>query len=133
MNAFETAVAPATDEDLTAWESRMPDLAKKARAPSGSSAYDGKRQLAKAFLAKQLIKRSVDLSVIADPGQLKDAAVFKELELMFRDLSQAPDDVAGKKAIYYAGLFDNELELVVLKSTTPTETIRPSITSLSRA
>ena len=121
MSLFDDTVL-ATDSDLTAWESKMPALAQKA------TCYTGKRQLAKTFLAKQLIKRGVDMAALTNPAQLKDAAVFKELELMFRDMAEKNESIATTKADHYARLFDDELELVVL--TVSTGTVRPTVTSL---
>ena len=129
MSLFDTTIL-ATDADLTAWESRMPELGQKSKSSSGSSPFDGKRVLAKNYLAKQLIKRGVNLDDVADPGQLKDAAVFKELELIFSDMSLSPDDLAAKKALHYSHLFDDELELVILRSTEQTDDIRPTVSSL---
>jgi|ERR1035437_400235 hypothetical protein len=129
MSLFDTTDL-ATDADLTAWESRMPNLGQKSKGTSGSSPYDGKRVLAKNFLAKQLIKRGVNLDDLADPSQLTDAAVFKELDLIFTDMSLAPDDLAAKKALHYSHLFNDELELVILRSVTQAEAIHPTISSI---
>jgi hypothetical protein len=122
MSLFTDATL-CTDDDLTAWESKMPALANK------TGVYTGKRQLAKTFIEKQLIKRGISTDDIADLSQLKDSAVFKELELMFRDMSNDSTDVSSKKADYYAGLFDGELELIFLKLSSG-ETVAPTISSI---
>ena len=93
------------------------------------TAPHGERGLAKNFIAKQLIKRGVNLDRISTPAQLKDAAVFQELSLIYGDLSLAVDDNAAKKSKYYSDLFEDELELIVLQ-TTSGEEVRPSVTSI---
>jgi hypothetical protein len=122
MSAFDDATL-CEDSDLSQWESKMPGLAEKM------GVYPGKRQLSKSFLAKQLIKRGVNLDEISDPTQLKDAATFKELHLLFNDMAENPDSIAGKKASYYSDLFDDELELILLKMTSGT-TVAPTISSI---
>jgi hypothetical protein len=122
MSLFDDATL-CTDDDLTQWESKMPALAER------TNVYAGKRQLAKNFLGKQLIKRGVNTDEIADPTQLKDAAVFKELELMFRDLSDKSDSIAAQKACYYGDMFDDELEVIFLKLSTG-EAAAPTISSI---
>jgi hypothetical protein len=114
-----------TDDDLSAWESKMPSLAVKM------GVYAGKRLLAKNYLAKQLLKRGVDPTQLADPGQLKDAAVFKELHLLFGDLSDKVDSIAAQKAKHYAELLESELELVILQTITPGQSVKPTISSIS--
>ena len=48
---------------------------------------------------------------------------------MYRDLSEKTESIATQKADYYAGLFDNELELILLKLSTG-ETVAPTMTSI---
>jgi|SRR5581483_2039929 len=134
LNGSSTASAPSVfdtpmcmDADLTNWESRMPALAQKMNV------YAGKRQLAKNFIIKSLLKRGVDPATITDPSQLCDAAVFKELELIFRDLDDNPDSISHAKASHYEKLFIDELELVILYVTTDTgevSTVKPTISSI---
>jgi len=120
----------ATDADLTNWERNMPELGQKVKGPSGASAYDGKRTLAKNFIAKFLLKKSIDIDALADPTQLRDLATFKELELIYRDLSEKEGSIAHVKAEYYARLFEEEAELIVLtlaggRQVTPSITMIP--------
>lgn len=122
MSLFDDATL-CEDSDLQAWESKMPALAEKM------GVYAGKRQLAKNFLAKQLLKRGVSTDDLSDPTQLKDAAVFKELHLMFNDLAEKTDSIAGQKATYYSGLFDDELELIILTLSSGA-TVAPTISSI---
>ena len=121
---------PVTDADLTLWESRMPDQGKKVTSSTGSSSYDGKRLLAMSHLAKELLRRGVPLTVITNAEILKDAAVFQELALIYNDMSVSPDDVAAKKAAHYRSLFEAELELVILETTTPGQTVSPTTSSI---
>lgn len=116
-----------TDADLTAWERNMPELAQKMKGPSGASAYDGKRALAKNRLAKVLLQKGITPDAIQDFSQLKDAATFLELELIFRDLSEKPESIASIKAEHYATLFESELELLILKLSDGQE-VTPSVT-----
>src|SRR6266852_2486069 len=101
----------AGDEDLTMWERKMPTMAQTMNV------YSGKRFLAKNFIRKTLLKVNIDPSLLGNPNQLKDAAVFKELELIFRDMSDKPESIAGAKANYYAKLFESEMELIILTLT----------------
>lgn len=125
MSLFSTT-ALATDADLTAWESKMPALATKMNC------FTGKRQLAKNYIAKQLLRRGVDPATLTDPTQLKDAAVFKELEFIFMDMAEKEDGIASNKAKFFARLFEDELELVLLTITAGagTETVQASMTSI---
>ncbi len=122
MSAFSDAVL-ATDEDLTKYEHNMPALAKKMNA------LTGKRELAKSYLGKRLRQRGVDLTLIEDPTQLNSAATFKELELIYRDLSEKSESIAHEKAEYYQHLFDEELELLVIDLTDGTA-VTPTISSI---
>ena len=127
MSLYDDAVL-VDDSDLSNWESKMPAAAQK------TGAYAGKRQLAKNYLTKQLLKRGVDPSTLADPTQLKDAATFKELELIYQDMSSKADSIAGDKAKHYRSLFDDELETVILSvanSQDTTDTVKPTISSIS--
>lgn len=122
MSTFADAVL-AEDADLTRYEHLMPALAIREKA------YDGKRELAKIYLGKRLRQRGVDLNLIEDPTQLNSAAVFKELELIYRDLSQKNESIAAQKAEYYERLFDQELELIILDLTDGTQ-VTPTVTSI---
>lgn len=122
MSTFADAVL-ATDADLTKYESKMPALAVKMNV------YAGKRDLAKLYIGKRLRQRGVDLAKIEDPFQLNSAAVFKELELIFRDLSDKQEAISHEKAQYYARLFDEEMELIILDLTDGT-TVTPTVTSI---
>ena len=113
----------ASDADLTAWEHTLPALALK------QGAYAGKRTLAKNYIEKQLLKRSIDPATLQDPSQLKDAATFKELELMFADLAGTKEDVAYQKSLRYRELFESELELILLKLTSG-RTVSASFSSI---
>ncbi len=102
------------DSDLTDQESKMPDLAKRVRGANGKTAYDGKRALAKEIISKQLRKRGIHPDALTKPEQLKRAAVYKELELVYRDMADKNDSVSSDKANYYMKAFDDELDSLEL-------------------
>jgi hypothetical protein len=114
MSLYDDAIL-CTDADLAAWEHTMPALGQKM------GAYAGKRNLAKNFIAKQLIKRGISPDELATPSQLNDAAAFKELELIFRDLADKQESIAANKADHYSRMFEDELETVLLKLTSGQE------------
>jgi hypothetical protein len=104
----------AQDSDLTRYESRMPDLAKKIVGPSGKSCYDGKRDIAKHRIANLLRARNMDLDGLQAPTQLADAAALLELSLIFRDMAWRNDAVAAEKAAYYEQTFQEEMDGIAL-------------------
>jgi hypothetical protein len=108
MSTFSTATL-CTDEDLTAQESRQPAAAKAVKAPSGKTAYDGKIALAKEAVDKRLRKLGFHPDGILTPSQLLRAAVYKTLELMYRDMASRNDSVSWDKAKYYADSFEEEI------------------------
>jgi hypothetical protein len=104
----------ATDEDLTNVESRMPEMAKAVRNPqTGKTAFDGKRDLAKSAIYKRLVKKAIDPDSVTDATVLTSLAVYKELELIFRDMGSRNDSVSMDKASFYAGMFEDEMEYVL--------------------
>ncbi len=114
MSLFDDAVL-CTDEDLAAVESRMPEQGKNVRnASTGLTAYDGKRALAKEAIAKFLRKRGLHPDGLLTPGQLKTAAVYKELALIYRDLGGKNDSIAWDKAKHYENQFDEEMSSLTL-------------------
>jgi hypothetical protein len=98
------------DEDLTQVESRMPAQAKAMRSGMNASPYDGKRDLAKRVIATHLRKRGIDPEGVQTPDQLKLAAVYQELSLIYRDMSSRGDSNAEFKAELYASMYNDELE-----------------------
>ena len=104
---FASAVL-AQDSDLTKYESSMPALATKMGVLSG------KRELAKDYLRRFLTRRGIDVDTIADFTVLNPAATFKELELIYRNLSEKPESIATVKAGHYRAQFDAEMELLIL-------------------
>lgn len=130
MSAW-TEAALCVDADLTAYESRMPEAAKKVRGDSNASAYDGKRLLAKEEIEVRLEGRGIDVDGILRPAQFRRAAVFCELAMIYRDLAQRNDNVAGEKALYYEQRFDNEMERIAVEYVDPGDTkppvVRPQI------
>lgn len=129
-----TAATLCTDADLTAYETRQPDAAKKVRGDSGDSAYDGKRALAKEEIASRLETRGINPDGLLRPAQLKRVAVFFELSLIFRDLAQRNDTVTAEKSAYYEGRAIEELDRISAQgleyekpTTTPVATVRMSV------
>jgi hypothetical protein len=117
----------ATDADLTKWESRMPDAAKKITAPNGKTAYDGKREIAKSRIESILRSRGMDPDGVQDPTQLSDIASVLELSFIFADMAWRDDTNAADKSAYYRSLFDEEmghLYLDYIEPTVPTDTSR---------
>lgn len=99
----------AVDSDLTAYERKMPDLAKSIKSPqNGAAAFDNKRTLAKRAIGQKLVRMDVDLDGLTADNltALNEVAVFKELELIFRDMSDRNDSVSEAKAKYYADQYD---------------------------
>jgi hypothetical protein len=113
MSLFSDATL-CSDADLSAQESRMPDAARAVRTPSGNTAYDGKIDLAKELIGKKLRKLRVFPDALTDPSQLKRAAVYKSLELCFRDMASRNDSVSWDKAKHYCGLFEDEMDTLQL-------------------
>lgn len=126
MNPWTAAVL-VTDADLTQYESRMPTLAKRTRADGANNSYDGKRALAKLELGQRLKRTGVDPEQLADPSELRLAAIFLELSLMYQDMAALEDTGNAQKADYYGRRFDHELNGIQLTllptppaATTPT-------------
>jgi len=113
MSAFSDAIL-CTAADLTQQESRMPEAAKNVRTPSGYTAFDGKYDLAKEAVEKWLRKHGIHPDGITNPAQLKRAAVYKTLELCYRDMGSKQDTVSWNKADYYAAQFDEEISTIDL-------------------
>jgi hypothetical protein len=112
----------AVDSDLTAYERKMPDLAKSIKSPqNGSTAYDNKRLLAKRAIGQRLVRMQLDLdSLTADNIlALNEVAVFKELELIFRDMSDRNDSVSEAKAKHYAEQYEESWQDAALAIGTP--------------
>jgi len=101
------------DADLTMQESRMPALGKKISAiGTGSTAYDGKRALAKRDIGQWLFRRGYALSGIRDLTQFNRAAVYLELSYIYRDLATRNDEISADKAAYYLTQFGTEIESI---------------------
>lgn len=113
MSAFSTATL-CVDADLSQQESRMPAAANAVRTPSGNTAYDGKITLAKEAIERKIRRMNIHPDSITAPAQLKRAAVYKSLELMYRDMASRNDSVSWDKAKYYSDLFEDEIENVQL-------------------
>lgn len=113
MSAFSDAVL-CTDDDLKQQESRMPEAAKAVRAPNGATAADGKIALAKEAVEKWLRRHGIHPDGVTNPAQLKRAATYKTLELMFRDMGSRNDSVSWDKAKFYAEAFDEEIDTLEL-------------------
>jgi len=102
-----------SDADLTMQESRMPALGKKISAiGTGSTAYDGKRALAKRDIGQWLFRRGYALSGIRDLTQFNRAAVYLELSYIYRDLATRNDEISADKAAYYLTQFGTEIESI---------------------
>ena len=90
----------------------MPAAAQAVRTPQGSTAYDGKIALAKEAVEKRLRKLGYHPDGILDPTQLLRAAVYKTLELCYRDMASRNDSVSWDKAKYYAESFEEEITTI---------------------
>ena len=105
------------DSDLTSFERNMPDRAKSIKSPqNGATAYDNKRLLAKRAIGLKLIRMGVDLDGLSDDNllALNDVAVYKELELIYRDMSDRNDSVSQDKAKYYEQQYDESWQDAVI-------------------
>jgi len=111
----------ATDADLSAQESRMPDAAKQTPSKGGFFAYNGKRALAKRDIEAVIRRRGWDPQFLTDPSQLNRAATFLELAYIYRDLSHRSDTVSAEKARYYTELYMGEIETVILSYSPTTD------------
>jgi len=125
MSAWTDATL-CTDSDLTTYESRMPEAAKKVAGGSGQSAYDGKRAVAKDEIGARLERRGTDPDGLTRPAQLRRCAIFLELALIFRDMAQRNDNIAADKAAYYDTRADDELDGLALEWTDPGEAAVPT-------
>lgn len=134
-----------TDGDIRAVERKMPELAMRFKGESGASAYDGKRDLCKTDFFYRLKRMGIDFSTIPVPDRdkypswneaswtaaeteagkqpgyfspytvLNNAAVFHELELIYRDLSDRNDTVSTDKANLYADRYEKAWQDVVME------------------
>lgn len=119
MSAWDDAVL-VVDDDLTQFESSMPQAAKKVRGESGASAYDNKRSLAKDMIGKWLVRRSYVLSGITNPtADFKRAATLLELSLIYRDMARKNDTFSEDKANYYKVEYETEIEGLTFAYTAP--------------
>ena len=101
------------DDDLTVYESRMPEIAKVPLEGSTVAPFTNKRQLAKDTLYRELSRRDIDMNKLVDPMVLKTAAVFMELHLIFNDIGTRIEWAPAKTA-YYGQQFDYEMKDVVI-------------------
>jgi len=113
MPAWNT-VTLVTDDDLTALESSMPGLAK--RQTSGSkSPLDGKRALAKTEIERYIRRRGFDPDSLTDPvNELKAAAAYLELSMIYQDMAQRGEGSALEKSAFYFDRWQQEREELVL-------------------
>lgn len=111
-----TDVVLCEDADLTAQESSMPDLAKSQTSGGGASRtpYDSKRALAKKQIESVIRRRGILPDSLLDPGELRQAAVYLELSLIFQDMGGRGEAIALDKSQLYRGLYEDEVRDLVL-------------------
>ncbi len=110
-----SGVTLVTDQDLTARESSMPEKAKEQKR-GARTPYDSKRALAKEEIRQHVVRRGYNPDYLLDPvGELKTAAVYLELALIYRDMgSIRGEDFLVEKAAEYQQLWEDERDLLVL-------------------
>ncbi len=114
MPAWITVVL-CEDDDLTSQESSMPDLAKSQTSSGLRTPYDFKRALAKKQIENLIRRRGIDPDNLLDPvGELKQAAVYLELSLIYQDMGGRGEAVALEKSQLYRDLFNDETRDLVL-------------------
>ncbi len=125
----------AVDADLTAYERTMPEKAKSFKSLNGSTAYDGKRELAKRDIAARLVRMGVVLDdLTADNiAALNRTATLRELCLIWFDLAERNDTVAMDKARRYEELYEDSFQDVALALAVPTNTAGITNIPLRRA
>lgn len=112
-----TELILAIDADLTAQESRMPELSKAIKRPGSlSTPYEGKRSLSKRDIGTRLVRMGVTLDAITSEQAtaLNQAATFKELALIFHDMADRNDTVSADKARKYESLYDDAWQDIVI-------------------
>lgn len=114
MSVWSAAGNLATDEDLSIHESSMPGRAQQRLGPTGTAASYQKHELAKERIESDLRKRGVSVDGITTPGQLKRAAIWLTLSLMFRDMARDTDRVSQEKADLYQAMYQDEMESITL-------------------
>jgi len=114
--AWDDAIL-ATDDNLTQFERRMPQLAMSITGPSGSTAYAGKRSAAKDQLRRDLRTSKIFVKDLTDFAELTRAATFLELSLIFFDMADRNDTVSFGKASFYRDEYKKEFSQLVLDRT----------------
>lgn len=104
-----TAMAYATDQELLGWEPEILEY-----LPSSQSDYSPQHNEAKRTIVHDLIQLSVicEEDQIYDPEQLKTAAIFKALEIIFNFLSANDADKFFAKSEMYRDRYNAELQEV---------------------
>lgn len=98
-----------TDDDLTAVESTMPEIARQQRN-GVRTPLDSKRALAKDQIARELKRRGYDTAGLLTPEEdLKQAAVYLELSMIYQDMAGLKGDaVSFDKSAQYRKLWEEE-------------------------
>jgi len=126
MSAWDSATL-TDDAALTEYESSFPEAPKKIKGEGGKTAYDGKRELAKAKIGRWLVRRGFELSGLTSPAQFATAATLLELSLTYRDMAKRNDAVSGQKAEYYEAEYIEEIEGLSFAYDAPATTSQPFV------
>ena len=131
-----TSQTLATDADLTQYERKMPELSMQFKGASGSTAYDGKRALAKRDVGTRLVRMGIDLDTLTPENivTLTQTAVYREMALLYFDLADRNDTLSMDKANRYQALYEDSWQDVQLAlSLTDTRTATVSSVRTGRA
>lgn len=98
----------------------MPELALGIRRPgTQSTAYDGKRALAKSVIGQRLVRMGVTLTDLTDEQlasvALSRAAAYKELALIYQDLADRNDTVSMEKSRHYSSLYEDSWSDIIIE------------------